>query len=51
MHDEILLEADAQDAEAAAAVLKSAMELAGERILRGVPCVADVKIVDDWAEK
>ena len=51
VHDEILLEADAQDAEAAAAVLKSAMELAGERILRGVPCVADVKIVDDWAEK
>lgn len=51
VHDEILLEADAQDAEGAAAVLKSTMELAGDRILRGIPCVADVKIADDWAGK
>ena len=51
VHDEILLEADAQDAEGAAAVLKSTMEHAGDRILRSVPCVADVKIADDWAGK
>jgi len=51
VHDEILLEADESESEAAAAMLKHQMELAGNEILTAVPCVADVKIADDWSGK
>lgn len=51
VHDEILLEADLSEAERAAAVLQDTMELAGNRILRGIPCAAEAVIADDWSEK
>ena len=51
VHDEILLEADINEANLAAELLKSAMERAGNEILLSVPCVADVKVADNWAEK
>lgn len=51
VHDEILLEADEADAAAAAALLQSTMERAGERILQDIPCAAEVKIADDWSGK
>ena len=51
VHDEILLEAAEDDAPAAAAMLKEIMERAGNEILSGVPCVADVKIAGSWAGK
>jgi DNA polymerase-1 len=51
VHDEILLEADEGEAETAAVMLKETMERAGNAILTSVPCVAEAKIVDSWAEK
>jgi len=51
VHDEILLEADDHEATLAAAMLKDAMEHAGNKILTAVPCVAEVKVSDTWAGK
>ena len=51
VHDEILLEADAEEATMAAGLLKDTMERAGNEILTAVPCVAEVKVADSWAEK
>jgi len=51
VHDEILLEADENETALAAEILKNAMESAGNRVLKEVPCVADVKITDTWAGK
>lgn len=51
IHDEILLECDAAEAEAIAALLKTAMEEAGNDILPLVPVIAEAKISDSWAEK
>lgn len=50
VHDEILLEAPANNAVEAASLLKSVMEEAGNSILKNVPCQADVNIADNWAE-
>lgn len=51
VHDEILLEVDADDTEFAASLLQETMELAGNQILRGIPCVAEAIVADDWSEK
>ena len=51
MHDEILLEADENDANLAAELLKTVMESAGNEIMKSVPCVANAKAADSWAEK
>ncbi len=51
VHDEILLEVDADDAEFAASLLQETMELAGNQILRGISCVAEATVADDWSEK
>ena len=51
IHDEILLEADADEAGMAASLLKNAMEYAGSKILAAVPCLADAKAASSWAEK
>lgn len=51
VHDEILLETAAGEATAVADLLRSTMEEAGNTILKVVPCVAEAKIVDTWAEK
>jgi DNA polymerase-1 len=51
VHDEILLEAGEGDSESAARMLKACMEAAGNEALADVPCVADVKIADSWADK
>ena len=51
VHDEILLEADENDADLAAELLKTVMESAGNEIMKSVPCVADAKAADSWAEK
>ena len=51
VHDEILLEANNDEANKAAGLLKAVMERAGNIILTSVPCVADVKIADTWADK
>ena len=51
VHDEILLEADAEEAQQAAVMLKEVMEEAGNSILKTVPCVAEVEIANSWAGK
>lgn len=51
IHDEILLETPAEKAEEVAAVLKSAMEDAGNSILTLLPVEAVVHISDSWADK
>ena len=51
MHDKILLEADDGEANNAAILLEGIMESAGNEILSSVPCIADAKVADSWAEK
>jgi DNA polymerase I-like protein with 3'-5' exonuclease and polymerase domains len=51
VHDEIILEADENGAEAAALMLKEAMESSGNAVLKDVPCAADASIADTWAGK
>ena len=51
VHDEIILEADECDAEAAAVMLKEIMESSGNALLKDVPCAADASIADTWAGK
>ena len=51
IHDEILLETSDENADNAAALLKTTMEEAGNSILKYVPCQADVGIAQNWSEK
>ncbi len=50
VHDEIIVEADADDAEMAADKLEKAMCAAGEEYISRVPVKVDVKIADEWAK-
>ncbi len=51
VHDEILLEAPADQAPTMAAVLKETMERAGNAVLGNIPCVADAVIAAAWDGK
>lgn len=50
VHDEILVECDAAEAEATAKKLEDAMCEAGEEFVKKVPVKVDVKISDDWTK-
>ena len=50
VHDEIIVEADAGEAENAADKLEKAMCAAGEEYISKVPVKVDVKIADEWAK-
>ena len=50
VHDEIIVEADAGEAEATADKLEKAMCAAGEEYITQVPVKVDVKISDEWAK-
>ncbi|MBK8465471.1 MAG: hypothetical protein IPL32_06535 [Chloracidobacterium sp.] len=50
VHDEIVVECDAADAEQTAKKLESAMLRAGEQYLSRVPVKVDVHIADEWAK-
>jgi DNA polymerase-1 len=50
VHDEVILEADAAEAESAADKLEKAMCAAGEEYIKAVPVKVDVKISDEWAK-
>jgi len=50
VHDEIIVEADAIEAESAADKLEKAMCAAGEEYISRVPVKVDVKIADEWAK-
>jgi DNA polymerase-1 len=49
VHDEIVLECDANAAPGVAAWLVAHMERAGRVVLRDVPIVADVEVMVDWS--
>ena len=51
VHDEIVLEADAANADDVAGLLKETMEAAGAHYLRDVPVVAEVHVAESWAGK
>jgi len=51
VHDEIVLECDASEAEQTADLLKRIMEEAGNRYLKDIPVIAEVSISDSWAGK
>jgi DNA polymerase-1 len=50
VHDEIIVECDASDAEATAEKLSAAMIAAGREYVTKVPVTADVHIADEWAK-
>ncbi len=49
VHDEIVLEADIEDAQAAAAWLVGCMQRAGAAFLQHIPVEVEAKIAADWA--
>ncbi len=50
VHDEIVVEADVNEAENIALILEKAMVTAGNEIVKKVPIKVDVKIADEWAK-
>ena len=50
VHDEIIVEADASEAEMTAKSLEKAMCDAGEEFIKKVPVNVDVKISDEWSK-
>ena len=50
VHDEIIVECDAADAEETAENLAGAMRRAGERFVKRVPINVDVHVADEWAK-
>ncbi|HTH51614.1 MAG TPA: DNA polymerase [Pyrinomonadaceae bacterium] len=50
VHDEIVVECDAEDAEEMAAKLESAMLRAGEQFVKRVPIKVDAVIADEWCK-
>ena len=50
VHDEIIVECDASEAEDMAVKLEAAMRRAGERFVKKVPVSVDVHIADEWTK-
>ena len=50
VHDEVILECDAVEAESAAEKLSKAMCTAGEEFVKRVPVKVDVGIADEWVK-
>ncbi len=50
IHDEIVVEADADDAQAIAARVERIMCAAGEEYLRHVPVKVETEIADEWVK-
>lgn len=51
IHDEIIVEVEAEKAQEVAAILKKTMEQAGGWFLGKVPTVAEVRVASSWGEK
>jgi DNA polymerase-1 len=49
VHDEIVLECDAEQAQAVAGWLRQHMEAAGAELVPDVPIVAEVAVMADWS--
>jgi DNA polymerase-1 len=50
VHDEVIVECEAGDADTAATALQEAMVAAGREIVKKVPIVAEVHITDEWTK-
>ena len=50
VHDEVILECDATEAEMSAKILENAMCAAGEEYIKKVPVKIDVHIADEWTK-
>lgn len=50
VHDEIIVECDAAEAEDIATRVEEAMRTAGEEFVRRVPVKVDIKIADEWSK-
>ena len=48
VHDELVFECKAEEADELAAIVKTEMEKAGALFLKDIPCIAEVKISDTW---
>ena len=48
VHDELVFECNAEEAEEVAAIVKTEMETAGSFFLKDIPCIAEVTISDTW---
>ena len=48
VHDELVFECKAEEADEVAAIVKTEMEKAGALFLKDIPCIAEVKISDTW---
>lgn len=48
VHDEIVVETDADQAEEVAAKVERAMQTAGEEYIKVVPVVVDARVADEW---
>ena len=50
VHDEVILECDAAEADQIADILNKTMCAAGEEYVKKVPVKVDVKILDEWSK-
>jgi len=50
VHDEIIVECDRVDTDSVSALVKKAMEASGEKIMKDVEMVADVKVSSVWSK-
>ena len=50
VHDEIIVECDANDADDISKILENAMRAAGEEFLSKVPVKVDVHVADEWTK-
>jgi DNA polymerase-1 len=50
IHDEIVVEADADEAQAVAATVERVMCAAGEEYLKTVPVKVETEIADEWVK-
>jgi DNA polymerase I-like protein with 3'-5' exonuclease and polymerase domains len=50
IHDEVVVEADADEAEAVAAKVERVMCAAGEEYLKTVPVKVETEIADEWVK-
>jgi len=48
VHDELVFECKAEDADRVGKIVKDTMEEAGREYLKDLPCIAEVTIEDYW---
>ena len=51
VHDELVFECKAEEADEVAAIIKNEMEKAGALFLKDIPCIAEVTIADFWKKE